>query len=220
MKDKHWIYALHISGGLGFIPKNYVAPISDKQRSNTALVAFEKNILSLDFIPHKELVLKHLSELKASEPKKKRLAPQPPEEAKMAREIVDIVRSGSGLPYGVAKEVSMSVLSYVLQHKDPNIKALLSSLDSLGTNSSELLPNYESPDAKAMEVLLQRLTECKEDDQQRNWMLHEDESTIGRLLESLYDLLVKVEPRISVSVLSRFKYFYVQSLIEYFQMET
>uniref|UniRef100_A0A0K2V8L6 SH3 domain-containing protein n=1 Tax=Lepeophtheirus salmonis TaxID=72036 RepID=A0A0K2V8L6_LEPSM len=223
-KDMNWIYVIHSSGTIGYVPKNYVCCVPEKVRLST-LAQFQKGLESLESIPHKDLVMTLLSDGKAStECKKKRPAPQPPEDVlmpRMAREIVDIVRTGSDLSYDGARDVSISVFRYLVQ-KEPNIKHLLSTLESLylGPMDPATIPNYTSPDAKEMELLLQKLTECKEDDQQRNWMLHEDESNIGKLLDNLYDLLMKCEPGITISVLSRYKYFYIQSLIEYFQMET
>ena len=77
-----------------------------------------------------------------------------------------------------------------------------------------------SEDYKELVTLLDLLTKMKEDDQQRNWMLHEDESTITHQLSRLCRTLQNASQDISVHVLGRYKYFYVQSLVEYFQMET
>ena len=71
-----------------------------------------------------------------------------------------------------------------------------------------------------MEDLFEQLTRCKDDEQQRNWMLYEDETTITHQLSSVCRTLQNASQDISVHVLSRYKYFYVQSLVEYFQMET
>ena len=71
----------------------------------------------------------------------------------------------------------------------------------------------------ALEKLFEELTRCKEDDQQRNWMLYEDEGRISQLLTHVCDRLQNAPNSASLHVLKRFKYFYVTSLIEYFQME-
>ena len=76
-----------------------------------------------------------------------------------------------------------------------------------------------SADAKALEKLFEELTRCKEDDQQRNWMLYEDEGRITKLLNHVCDRLQNAPHNASLHVLKRFKYFYVNNLIEYYQME-
>ena len=76
-----------------------------------------------------------------------------------------------------------------------------------------------SADAKALEKLFEELTRCKEDDQQRNWMLYEDEGRIMKLLNHVCDRLQNAPHNASLHVLKRFKYFYVNNLIEYYQME-
>ncbi len=52
-----------------------------------------------------------------------------------------------------------------------------------------------SADTKAMESLFEQLTRCKEDDQQRNWMLYEDESPISSMLQALSSALQNSDPR-------------------------
>lgn len=68
-------------------------------------------------------------------------------------------------------------------------------------------------------TLIWSLCRCKEDDQQRNWMLYEDETRIRNLLNHVCDRLQNAPRSASLHVLKRFKYFYVNNLIEYFQME-
>ena len=46
---------------------------------------------------------------------------------------------------------------------------------------------------RAMEDLFEQLTRCKDDEQQRNWMLYEDEVTIRDLLQVQTSFLQKVE---------------------------
>ena len=48
---------------------------------------------------------------------------------------------------------------------------------------------FSSPDARAIESVLQQLAAHKEDNQQRNWALHEDEHIIESALRRLLDLL-------------------------------
>lgn len=48
----------------------------------------------------------------------------------------------------------------------------------------------QSSDGCHLVELLERLRECKDDEQQRSWAVHEDEHTIATHLSDLLDLLV------------------------------
>merc|ERR1711974_62689 len=60
----------------------------------------------------------------------------------------------------------------------------------------------------------------KEDDQQRNWMLYEDEDSIISNLRMVCETLQGADRQICRAALARWKYHAVQSLVEYHQMET
>ena len=77
-----------------------------------------------------------------------------------------------------------------------------------------------SGDYRELERLLELLTRTKEDSQQRNWMLYEDESFILANLATLGQTLQNASQDVCLLVLARFQYHYVQSLVEYYQMET
>ena len=99
--------------------------------------------------------------------------------------MIELVRNQTGLSYDASQEAILSVLSYVssnFSRLDRNIPALTCELER---SSSELLKEPKevatSADSKVLEKLFEELTRCKEDDQQRNWMLYEDEGRIGKL---------------------------------------
>ena len=48
----------------------------------------------------------------------------------------------------------------------------------------------ESGDGRKLVQLLEKLRECKDDDQQRSWALHEDEHMIITLITQVIDILV------------------------------
>ena len=135
----------------------------------------------------------------------------------------------TGLSHDNSQSVVQTVLQYVsmnLNRLDKNVPGLLSELEfpllshAGSANAAAAASIAESADAKAMQNLFERLTRCKEDDQQRNWMLYEDEGPIGDLLKNLSEALQQCDRSISIFVMSKFKYFYVHNLVEYFQMET
>lgn len=140
-----------------------------------------------------------------------------------ARDVVELVRVETGLTHANSRSVVHTVLQYVCTHLhrlDRNAPALLDALPLATTPPEGAGAIADSADAKAMVALFEQLTQCKEDDQQRNWMLYEDEGTIGDLLQSLSNGLQNCDRQISIYVMSKFKYFYIHSLVEYFQMET
>ena len=47
----------------------------------------------------------------------------------------------------------------------------------------------KSADTKVLEDLFERLTKAKDDEQQRNWMLYEDEAAIREQLQGLSNAL-------------------------------
>jgi len=141
-----------------------------------------------------------------------------------ACELIELVRNQSGLSYNLAQDTIHSVLTYIstnFTRLDRNVPGLLCALER---SSTELLHEpkdvAKSQDYKVLERLFEELTKCKEDDQQRNWMLEEDEQKINDLLNHVCDRLQNAPRNASLQVLQRFKYFYVNNMIEYFQMET
>lgn len=48
----------------------------------------------------------------------------------------------------------------------------------------------ETHDARRLGVIFTELTSCKEDSQQRSWMLYEDETTIIEYIQELISILV------------------------------
>jgi len=48
----------------------------------------------------------------------------------------------------------------------------------------------ETHDARRLRVIFTELTSCKEDSQQRSWMLYEDETTIIEYIQELISILV------------------------------
>ncbi len=134
-----------------------------------------------------------------------------------ARDLVEMVRVETGLSHANSQSVVQTVLSYVctnLPRLDRNLPHVLMELDRPAMS----VDVEGSADSKAMEGLLERLTSCKEDDQQRNWMLYEDETAIKDLLTGLAVSMQNSDRRVSVFVLGKYKYFYVHSLVEYYQV--
>lgn len=138
-----------------------------------------------------------------------------------ALHLVDLVRRSTKLSHEASQSVVQSVLSSLLS-TNQDLNVLVPSLQAeIQTELFESETDIQSShDYNHMVNLLDLLTKMKEDDQQRNWMLYEDEAIITGQLSSVCSTLQGASQDVSVHVLARYKYFYVQSLVEYFQMET
>jgi len=138
-----------------------------------------------------------------------------------ALEMVELIRSEAGISHSASQTLLQHLLaSLVATQRDLNV--LVPSLSSelsqaLYHSKSEI---HESQDYHKLTQLLDELTKAKEDDQQRNWMLYEDEASIIDNLSAVCSTLQGADRQICCAALSRWKYQAVQSLVEYHQMET
>ena len=135
-----------------------------------------------------------------------------------ALHLLELVRKSTNISHEDSRCLLQSILSCLVNSK-ADLPRLLSEIQTQQLFGSEK-DIQSSEDYNELVTLLDLLTKVKEDDQQRNWMLYEDETTITHQLSSVCRTLQNASQDISVHVLSRYKYFYVQSLVEYFQMET
>ncbi|XP_076253613.1 NCK-interacting protein with SH3 domain isoform X2 [Rhynchophorus ferrugineus] len=77
----------------------------------------------------------------------------------------------------------------------------------------------QTHDASRLKIIFNELTSCKEDSQQRSWMLHEDESVIKEYITELISILSNADTSISRHVISSNQYHVITTLIQYYQME-
>ena len=147
---------------------------------------------------------------------------QPPDNCHSnALELVELVRRQTNISYEATQSLLNSILQTLISsNKDLNV--LVPSLQhefksQLFETESDIKSSHDYTDLVS---LFDELTKTKEDDQQRNWMLHEDEDSILKNLHRLCSTLQNASRDICLHVLARYKYFYVQNLVDYFQMET
>lgn len=147
---------------------------------------------------------------------------QPPEDCHAkALELMELVRRNTGISHQETQSLLQSLLqSLGASGKDLNV--LVPSLQNEFRNQlfeceKDIQSSHDYTDLVSM---FDELTKAKEDDQQRNWMLHEDEEIILSQLGQLCSTLQNASRDVCLHVVRRHKYFYVQSLVEYFQMET
>ncbi|KAB0794608.1 hypothetical protein PPYR_09950 [Photinus pyralis] len=77
----------------------------------------------------------------------------------------------------------------------------------------------QTHDASRLKIIFNELTSCKEDSQQRSWMLHEDEGVIKEYITELISILSNADASISKHVISIDHYHVITTLIQYYQME-
>jgi len=68
-------------------------------------------------------------------------------------------------------------------------------------------------------LILDQLSEHKEDSQQRNWAVHEDFEVIKTLLEDVVKVVDEIDPSVSKTILKEDESRYINDLILLYQME-
>ncbi|XP_017887496.1 NCK-interacting protein with SH3 domain [Ceratina calcarata] len=138
-----------------------------------------------------------------------------------AYQLLDQVRRNTQLSYEMSKvavTVVVSGLQQLLpQNVSPYLDALLHQLEMPFTVSQ--MSMEETYDAHRLKVIFTELTSCKEDSQQRNWMLYEDESVIVDYIKELTSILTNADANVSRYILQQNQYNGVNILIQYYQME-
>ncbi|XP_076763836.1 NCK-interacting protein with SH3 domain [Xylocopa sonorina] len=138
-----------------------------------------------------------------------------------AYQLLDQVRRNTQLSYEMSKVAVTVVVSGLQQLLPQNVShyfdALLHQLETPFTVSQMSLE--ETYDANRLKVIFTELTSCKEDSQQRNWMLYEDESIIVDYIKELTSILTNADANVSRYVLQQNQYDGVNILIQYYQME-
>ncbi|KAK2587861.1 hypothetical protein KPH14_003958 [Odynerus spinipes] len=141
--------------------------------------------------------------------------------SKTAYQLLDQVRRNTQLSYEMSKVAVIVVVSGLQQLLPENVshyfEALLQQLDTPLTVSKMNIE--ETYDASRLKIIFTELTSCKEDSQQRNWMLYEDESVIVENISELTSILTNADANVSRYILQQDQYEGVNVLIEYYQME-
>lgn len=139
---------------------------------------------------------------------------------RLGTDLVDIVRSSCKLSYNKSL-AAVRIVLHTLGTEVPHIKEVIDKISEQIVDDKLVLHrgSVANEDGLRLQDILNRLTEHKEDSQQRNWAVHEDFDVIKELLDSLIQTLGEIDPNISRSVLREDEYRYINDLIVYFQME-
>ncbi|KAK6625063.1 hypothetical protein RUM43_005354 [Polyplax serrata] len=134
-------------------------------------------------------------------------------------QLVEQVRCHTELSHELSR-VAVNVVVTELQKLLPNSPVLEKILLLVQSPISAPKPMIEEThDAKRLHVIFSELTSCKDDAQQRSWMLHEDEGIIIDYVKELTSILMNADANVSKHVISSDQYAGVLALIQYYQME-
>ncbi|XP_069945387.1 NCK-interacting protein with SH3 domain isoform X2 [Cherax quadricarinatus] len=137
------------------------------------------------------------------------------------RTLVEEVRSSTSISYTTSHqvvEVVLNSLGTVLPVLHPLCSHILNNKGDVNNGAGDKW--QQSSDGRHLVELLEKLRECKDDEQQRSWALHEDEHTISTHLSDLLDLLNNGDLMVCRTVLSLDDFRPLLTLVQYYQMET
>lgn len=109
-------------------------------------------------------------------------------------DLVELVRINTKLSHELSQVAVHTVVSH-LQHLLPkSVSTELSQILSLSETSLVINDSAieETHDANRLKHIFKELTDCKEDSQQRSWMLYEDEHVISEYITELISILVRL----------------------------
>lgn len=138
-------------------------------------------------------------------------------------QILDSIRQTTNLSHKLSCVALQVILSELENIYSTRILHLLEPIaihltDGLLQSPDEFIEHTH--DSLRLKAIFAKLSDCKNDSEQRTWMLHEDEEYIKRFLTELNDILKNADKKISTFELSCDQYQSIINLIQYYQMET
>ncbi|XP_062598756.1 NCK-interacting protein with SH3 domain-like isoform X2 [Saccostrea cucullata] len=136
----------------------------------------------------------------------------------LATELVSEVRRHTNLSYDkscLAVEVVLTHISNKMPQAAGLMEKILCTFQEASTASEDDL----SHDHVRLRELLEKITECKEDSQQRSWALHEDQHIISGYIEELLSILENAKPSTCRHAIASDGYECIHNLVQYYQME-
>ncbi|XP_068159175.1 NCK-interacting protein with SH3 domain isoform X2 [Drosophila tropicalis] len=137
-------------------------------------------------------------------------------------QIVDALRRNTNLSFDLSCEALRVVLTSLEQLYNgainPYLEAVAVHVTGKVATPKELLGITH--DSKRLQYLFAQLADCKNDTEQRTWMLYEDEEDIIQFLEELVEILNNADESISCYEMSCDQYQMFINLVQYYQMET
>ncbi|KAJ8933363.1 hypothetical protein NQ314_014078 [Rhamnusium bicolor] len=135
-------------------------------------------------------------------------------------ELVESVRINTQLSHEMSRVAVLTVIQGLHELLPASVFPYLSTI--LSHSQTTLVDDVQidqTHDASRLKIIFNELTSCKEDSQQRSWMLHEDEIVIKEYITELISILSNADASISRHVISSDQYHVITTLIQYYQME-
>lgn len=108
-------------------------------------------------------------------------------------ELIENVRINTQLSHEMSRIALVTVVQGLHELLPASVFPYLSTILSYSQESLKIddVQIEQTHDASRLKIIFNELTSCKEDSQQRSWMLHEDESVIKEYLRELIQILVR-----------------------------
>ncbi|XP_046803014.1 uncharacterized protein LOC124418997 [Lucilia cuprina] len=137
-------------------------------------------------------------------------------------QIVDVIRRNTNLSFDLSCEALRVVLTSLEQLYNGAINPYLEAVAIHVTDKVETPKGLlgMTHDSKRLQYIFSQLADCKNDAEQRTWMLYEDEDDIVQFLEELVEILNNADETISCYEMSCDQYQALVNLVQYYQMET
>ena len=136
-------------------------------------------------------------------------------------ELVERIRVSTELSHEMCKFSIQIVINYLkekITNMASNFDLILTQLDQVDKNLSPSIVKSSS-DYIQLKKLFEQLWNCKNDEQQQSWPLHEDEAIINKCFARLTKILINANPIVTREAIAENNYDNIQMLITYFQME-
>ncbi|ERL86629.1 hypothetical protein D910_04036 [Dendroctonus ponderosae] len=170
---------------------------------------------------HEEVKSEICEAQQRAEPGEAKRSASPVITAQSVYELVESVRINTNLSHEMSRIALETVVHGLHELLPASIFPYLSTI--LSHSQSCLVVDdgqiEQTHDASRLKIIFTELTSCKEDAQQRSWMLHEDETVIKEYITELISILSNADTSISRHVISLEQYHVIGTLIQYYQME-
>lgn len=108
-------------------------------------------------------------------------------------DLIESVRINTQLSYEMSRIAVVTVIQGLHELLPASVFPYLSTILSHSqTSIVDDVQIEQTHDASRLKIIFNELTSCKEDSQQRSWMLHEDESVIKEYIIELISILVSI----------------------------
>ncbi|KAF7260190.1 hypothetical protein EG68_02431 [Paragonimus skrjabini miyazakii] len=136
--------------------------------------------------------------------------------------LVNALRLGTNSSYSECHS-TFRILLDMLESEVPDLRPYTSVLQTLLANSTteECCLSYTmSPDWHSLNLCLGKLLKFQQDDQERNWSLHDEQTELEQVLVALIDVLMKADRELLRYYFKFSNYRPLQSMLQLYQSES